>query len=140
MFRTFKAFQKSIRSTHLANVVKYIIVTIGQFLGTCVPLLRAGGNHKKVLLSPLMRYIMESYCNDPTHCTNRKGYVRTQGDALAQIQEWMDYQAYMKRIRNFAVLNPTSLLDDGDANKATAKRIKQLWSAGPVHMVDQPRL
>jgi hypothetical protein len=74
--------------------------------GTCVPLLRAGGNHKKVLLSPLMRYVMESCCSDPSHYTNRKGYVRAQGDALAEIQEWMDDQAYLKRIRNYAVLNP----------------------------------
>jgi hypothetical protein len=69
------------------------------------------------------------------HCNNRtRDYTSILGAELAKIEEWIDDQAYLKRIRNFCVLNPTKLLDTGDLNKAMAKRLVQFWTGGPVLM------
>jgi hypothetical protein len=46
-------------------------------------------------------------------------------------------QAYLKRIRNFSVLNPTKLLDTSALDTAKAKRVMNFWTAGPVHMTDR---
>jgi hypothetical protein len=44
---------------------------------TAVPLLQAWGNHKKVILSPLMRYAAENCCENPDHCINRGSNLNT---------------------------------------------------------------
>jgi hypothetical protein len=107
-----------------------------QIFSQAVPLLRAGGQHKKVLLSPLMRYTLEGCCTDEAHCTNRKTFYPTMFEQLAEIETWMDDQSYLKRIRKYCVLNPNSILTP-DLDKLTKKdktTFKQFWSAGPVHM------
>jgi hypothetical protein len=73
-----------------------------QLFSMSVPLLRAGGQNKKVLVSPLGRYALESCCDDASHCSNRGGgltQVLTEG--LSNLETWVDDQAYLKRIRNF---------------------------------------
>jgi hypothetical protein len=100
-----------------------------------VPLLRAGGNNKKLILAPLMRYVLEGCCANPSHCNNRtRDYRSILGEGLARICEWLDDQAYLKRIRNFGILNPTRLLDTGALDAEKAKRVMNYWTAGPVHM------
>jgi hypothetical protein len=43
-----------------------------------VPLLRASGNNRKLIIAPLMRYVLEGCCANLAHCTNRtRDYTST---------------------------------------------------------------
>jgi hypothetical protein len=103
-----------------------------------VPLLRAGGLHRKLLLSPLIRYATHNCCDKDDHCTNRSTGLNTMlATGLANLETWLDDQAYLKRIRSFSVINPNNFLtsDTEAISKKDAKKFKQLWN-GPVHMSD----
>jgi hypothetical protein len=107
--------------------------------GTAVPLLRAGGLHKKVLISPLIRYAVSNCCDNEAHCTNRGTGLNTMmATGLANLETWLDDQAYLKRIRNFVVINPNNYFtsDTDGVTKSDTKAFKLLWRDGPVHMVD----
>jgi hypothetical protein len=106
-----------------------------QLYSMSVPLLRAGGQHKKVLLSPLSRYAVESCCDNNTHCSNRGGgltQVLTEG--LANLETWTDGQAYLIWMQNFLTFNPNDFFspDDDPITKKDARTFKQCWKAGPV--------
>jgi hypothetical protein len=83
-----------------------------------------------------MRYTLEGCCTDEAHCTNRKTFYPTMFEQFADIETWMDDQSYLKRIRNYCVLNPNTILTP-DSDKLTKKdkmTFKQFWNADPVHM------
>jgi hypothetical protein len=87
-----------------------------QLFSMAVPLLGAGGQNKKVLVSPLCRYALENCYEDPSHCTNRGGGLKEAMVAgLANLETWTDDQAYLKRIWNFLVFNPNDFLSPDDA-------------------------
>jgi hypothetical protein len=100
-----------------------------------LPLLRAGLNHTKVLLSPLMRYVTSSCCNAPGHMTNRRGknFAANMGKALGEVRVHIQDLAFTRRIRNFVVMCPNTLLQGEGEIEDTAASIKRLW-AGPVHL------
>jgi hypothetical protein len=108
-----------------------------QLFSKSVPLLRAGGQNKKVLISPLGRYALESCCDDASHCSNRgSGLTQVLTEGLANLETWVDDQAYLKRIRNFMTFNPNDFFspDEDPITKKDARIYKQCWKAGPVHM------
>jgi hypothetical protein len=108
-----------------------------QLFSAVVPLLRAGGQNKKILISPLSRYAVESCCDDSSHCSNRgTGLTQVLTEGLSNLETWMDDQSYLKRIRNFLVFNPNDFFspDNDTITKKDARVFKQCWKAGPVHM------
>jgi hypothetical protein len=106
-----------------------------ELFSSSVPLLRAGVNKRKIILAPLMRYVLEGCCENPAHCINRNSdYMTILGEGVAIICEWLDDQSYLKQIHNFCVLTPMKLLDTGALDRAKAKRVMQFWTGGPVHM------
>jgi hypothetical protein len=105
------------------------------YFSTAVPLLRAGGMCKKLIISPMMRYAAENCCANPAHCTNRGGNLNAVlSEGLATIETWIDDQCYLKRIRNFHVINPNLLITPDGISKSDTKTFKMYWKAGPVHM------
>jgi hypothetical protein len=96
-----------------------------------LPLLRAGKDCVKILLSPLMRYALEPCCADNTHMTNRSdsNFGSNLGQALSNIGEWLQDLAFTRRIRNFAVMCPTQVMQ-----QAEGERRGSFWTEGPVHM------
>jgi hypothetical protein len=100
-----------------------------------LPLLRAGLNHTKVLLSPLMRYVTSSCCQAASHMTNRreKNFAANMGKALGEVRVHIQDLAFTRRIRNFVVMCPNTLLQGEGEIEDTAASIKRLW-AGPVHL------
>ena len=66
-----------------------------------IPLLRAGGNNKKIILSPLPRYSTSKCCPDIRHITNfgKRGYGTTMGSKLGDIHGWIEDFARGKRIK-----------------------------------------
>jgi hypothetical protein len=96
-----------------------------------LPLLRAGKNHTKILLTPIMRYALAACCDNPAHVTNKRepAYGTALGEALSNIGEWLQDLAFTRRIRNFAVMCPTDVMQ-----RADQQRKGNFWAEGPVHM------
>jgi hypothetical protein len=94
-----------------------------------LPLLRAGKDHTKLLLTPLIRYAIESCCSNPGHITNKReaNYGAALGEAMGNMAEWLQDMAYTRRIRNFAVVNANDLMRAGSTPV-------NFWTEGPVHM------
>jgi uncharacterized membrane protein YgcG len=109
------------------NVIKGLVNAI-------TPLLRAGGDMEKLILSPLPRYIKKC-CRDKSHLVNKKDedYASTMGESLSDMRDSMKDLIYGKKIRAFKVINTLRLLmEDEDT---AAEKIKSYWSEDPVHMI-----
>jgi hypothetical protein len=107
-----------------------------ELFNTITPLLRAGGECRKILLSPLIRYATKPCCDGPGHLVNQlnKLSMRTM---LSESPEWLRNLAFFKRIRNFTVVAPHELLADaGDEEriKKSSRRIAGYWEDDLVHM------
>jgi hypothetical protein len=110
--------------------------TVKHLVNSTVPLLRAGGDFEKIILSPFLRYL-KSYCRDKSHVTNRKDpeYFGKLGEAIRNMRESIKDTVYGKKIRNFKVLDPTALLEtDDDDDVATAVKLKEYLKDNPVHL------
>ena len=81
-----------------------------------IPLLRAGGNNRKIILSPLPRFSTVKCCQDEEHITNfgKKGFGTAMGSKLAEIHSWIDDFARGKRIKNYEFICPASTIMVGD--------------------------
>jgi hypothetical protein len=115
---------------HIPGRVVYVDRTGFRELFTLVlPLLRAGMDHTKLLLTPIIRYALEPCCGNPAHVTNKKeaNYGAALGEALSSIAEWLQDFAFTRWIRNFAVVNTTVLVQAGSTPV-------NFWTEGPVHM------
>jgi hypothetical protein len=101
-----------------------------------VPLLRAGGECEKVIMSPLPRYIKRC-CGDPDHITNKKekSFAEILGNSLASMRDTIRDVVFSKKIRSFKAVSPILLLTDQDSDEEAAnKRLKTLWKDDPIHM------
>jgi hypothetical protein len=97
--------------------------TVKLLVNTSTPLLRAGGNNEKIILSPLPRYILPC-CGDESHVSNRKenSFKVSMSEGLGEIRRSLKDLVFGKKIRNFKVLDPVLLLTVTTA----------MWVAGPV--------
>jgi hypothetical protein len=111
--------------------------TFKQDFSNAVPLLRAGGLNKKILLSPLIRYAVSNCCDAADHCTNRgTGLNAVLASGLDNLETWLDDLTYLKRIRNFCVINPNNYFipDTEGVTRQDTRSFKLYWKDGPVHM------
>jgi hypothetical protein len=97
------------------------------------PLLRAGGELEKVIISPLPRYIIPC-CGDSGHITNRgeDDFKHKMCADLGEFKKSLKDLIFGKKIRNFKVLNPLDLMygDCGDGDKRPKRGF---WKNDPVH-------
>jgi hypothetical protein len=110
------------------NIVKHMV-------NTTIPVLRAGGDKEKIILSPLPRY-MKPCCRDKSHVVNRKepDYFANMGTAMRDIKESIKDVVFGKRIRSFKVLEPMTLLEEEEGDLATATKLKNYFNEDPVHL------
>jgi hypothetical protein len=101
-----------------------------------LPLLRAGLDNTKVLLSPLMRYIVNKCCEDDKHITNKSSshYGKSMGESLGEMEVWLRDLAFTRRVRNFVVMCPNTILGDEASIKEGSRRVTAFWKEGPVHL------
>jgi hypothetical protein len=107
-------------------------------VNTSAPLLRAGGTCKKYVLSPLLRYLTISCCDDPTHIVNRKDkkkFIRNMAARNREMKEEIRDLVYGKRIKNFKVVSPNIMLLTGADDQEQAASLNSLWDEDPVHLV-----
>jgi hypothetical protein len=112
---------------------------VKQMTTTFTPLLRAGGEHEKIILVPLMRYVSSKCCGDRSHITNFKceGWGKFIGQGVINIGTWLNDVVYLKRIRNFEIVCPNELLHRDETPKKAARRLYRYWSEDPVHMTKE---
>jgi hypothetical protein len=107
-------------------------------VNTSAPLLRAGGSCPKFILSPLLRYLIISCCDDPAHITNRvekKKFIRNMAARVLDMKDKMKDLVFGKRIKHFKVLSPHLLLLQGADEQEQAASLDSLWHGDPVHLV-----
>ena len=107
---------------------------------TALPLLRAGGNNRKYILTPLPRYINSKCCSNSSHITNYggKSYATTMGKQLAEIHGWIDDLSHGKRLLNYSTICPGTCIGLEDTaslkDKAGMQDLKARWGDDPVHL------
>jgi hypothetical protein len=112
---------------------------IKNLAGKLVPLLKALGGAKKLVLSPLSRYWLDPCCEDPTHVTNYKtvGYLPRLGSATSALKDFIRDSLYTRRIQNFRVVCPNKILGIGQRQNELpiedARLLADLWGGDPVH-------
>ena len=108
-----------------------------------LPLLRAGGKNRKLILSPLPRFVNSKCCASDLsdlHITNfgGKAYAKGMGKQLADIHGWLDDLARGRRLLNYESVCPSSAIGIDDnatiRDKATLEGLKNRWGADPVHL------
>jgi hypothetical protein len=107
-------------------------------VNTSAPHLRAGGSCPKFILSPLLRYLTISCCEDPAHITNRvekKKFIRSMAARVRDMKNEMKDLVFGKRIKHFKVLSPNLLLLQGADEQEQAASLDSLWHGDPVHLV-----
>ena len=106
-----------------------------QISASSLPLIRAGGKLKKILLSPLPCFIMSRCCSDEGYLKNSgtREYFKAMGKTLAETDDWIRDLAFSKRILNFTVIN-TGTLVDLDSPTSKKKELFQWWGSDPVYM------
>ncbi len=97
-----------------------------ELVKSVIQLLRAGGHHKKVLVTPMQRYVAAPCCNDPDHIVNfgRPTYSADMVAGLATIREVTRKAASNHRITNYRykVASFEKMLDwRDDTNNKTLK-------------------
>jgi hypothetical protein len=110
--------------------------TVKLLVNTSTPLLRAGGDSEKIILSPLPRYILPC-CGDESHVNNRKenSFKVAMSEGLGEIRRSLKDLIFGKKIRNFKVLDPMLLLDSDNNDVGDwARESKKLWQSDPVHL------
>jgi hypothetical protein len=124
------------KAYHVEGRLEYADHSIVKNIVNCsIPLLRAGGDAEKIILSPLPRY-MKPCCRDKQHITNRKeaDYFANMGSAMRDIKDSIKDLVYGKKIRSFKVLEPMTLLEEEEGDLATATKLKGYFSEDPVHL------
>jgi hypothetical protein len=102
-----------------------------------VPLLRAGGECPKILMSPLLRYMTSPCCKLQGHLTNYGGpeYALLLGEAVENLRQWIKDFTFGKKIRNFKVVcSNTAVGVDEENEEEMRKKTKALWTSDPVHL------
>ncbi len=76
-----------------------------QVTAKLLPLLRAGGNHKKLIVALMHRYIAAPCCEDPNHIMNfsKPAFAMDMAASLANIRDQLRGMAYNKKITNYRV-------------------------------------
>jgi hypothetical protein len=104
-----------------------------------LPVLRAGQDCSKFLLTPLMRYIGKPCCNNPSHITNRNeaSYFQNIAEKLKELKGSLNGLAFTRWLHNFAVICPHKLLKSQEDSAKTAALLMQDWAEDPVHMTNE---
>jgi hypothetical protein len=126
---------------HIPGRLEYADKTVvRKLVNTSAPLLRAAGQNRKYILSPLLRYLTKPCCEDKQHLTNRaekKRFIKSMAARMRDIKDEIKDLVFGKRIRAFKVLSPNLLLLEGADEQEQAQSLTTLWDEDPVHLVEE---
>jgi hypothetical protein len=89
-----------------------------------VPVFKAAGNAKQLLLGPVPRYLFSNCCDDPEHAPNRQeeDFQETQLDGLEKAKRIMCSLAFKHNMKEMKIINPGRILES-----------KGWWGSDPMH-------
>jgi hypothetical protein len=110
---------------------------IKNLVNTSTPLLCAGGDANKIILSPLMRYAGKKCCDNKDHITNRrdkKKFLSSMGESVRDMKDAIKDFVFGKKLKAFKVLSPILLLADDDDYTEAAIKMLPMVTEDPVHL------
>jgi hypothetical protein len=126
---------------HIPGRLEYADKTVmRKLVNTSAPLLRAGGQSRKYILSPLLRYLTKPCCDDKLHLTNRsekKKFIKNMAARMRDMKDEIKDLVFGKRIRAFKVLSSNLLLLEGADEQEQAQSLTTLWDEDPVYLVEE---
>jgi hypothetical protein len=125
-----------LRGSNKYHVVGELCIVGRDEFNKSVPILRAGGNLNKIVLSPLVRYAQGPCCDAQGHCTNfgEKSYREMLGEAMAHLEEWVKDVTFSKRIRNFKGISATEAVTISSGKIIKSRELKANLGTDPVHL------
>jgi len=103
-------------------------------LHNVLPLLKASDNYRKIIISPVQRYVAGPCCPNPDHVTNfaDPAYAGDMAAGLKELRESLRSFVYKRNVKNFRVVSGEKLL--GWEEGVSASTLKALWGRDPVHL------
>ncbi|MBM3938666.1 MAG: hypothetical protein FJ333_08470, partial [Sphingomonadales bacterium] len=96
-------------------------------------LFRAGGRHKKVIVTPLERYLVEKCCDNIRHMTNYSTeFVKHMEDRLSAIRRALVNHLHLRMLPNYKVVGSAKLM--GMSEAGLQDDLRRFWDKDPVHM------
>ncbi len=89
---------------------------VKEMFAAIMPIIKAGGDSRKIILGPLSRYWRRSCCGNSSHHLNynEASYLGELGNAVFRIREHLREAAYNKRVWRFRVLCPNRFIGMGE--------------------------
>ncbi len=112
---------------------------IKDLLSQLTPVLKALGDSRKILLTPLARYWVAPCCSDRSHVVNYRtvGFLPKLGDTIAALCDFIRDALFVKKVPNFRVLCPNRMVGVGQRKQEPtdeeAAKMATLWGPDPVH-------
>ena len=96
-------------------------------INTCTPVLKAAGETKKIIVTPLPRYTAHGCCGDADHAPNRNsaGFKEKLLTDLDSMRRDIKDLCFNANLRNFRVINLGRVVEERSEN----------WGSDPVHML-----
>jgi hypothetical protein len=123
------------RKYHVEGELRYVKKQLFRELFALLLLLvKAAGECHVVIWAPIPRWLHYSCCGNPTHCTNRNSddFAGNMNSALADIRQWLEDMATLRKLHNVHIFNPLPALGmtgpEMDIDHAL-----ELWGTDPVH-------
>jgi hypothetical protein len=108
---------------------------IKKMVSTSIPLLRAGGHCRKVILTPTGRYKYNPCCSITGHVSNirERNYVRWMKEKITELRGTVRDYVRMRNIKRATVIEMGQLLTPR-AGQSGYLHEEEVWGEDPVHL------
>ena len=109
------------------------------YLKNCLPVLRAGGTVRKLLLTPLPRYWLGGCCEDVDHIPNRmeESYEDELFTGVDKLRRFTKDFVHMNKLTSVTVLNTVQMMGELKGGRSTSSEMREevaeKWGPDPVH-------
>jgi hypothetical protein len=104
-------------------------------VSTSIPLLRAGGKCRKIILTPGSRYRYNPCCLPRGHCSNlnERNYGKWMEEKLSELRSTIRDYVRMQNIKRATVMELGQLITP-PAGQSEYLHEEEIWGEDPVHM------
>lgn len=101
-----------------------------------IPLFRAAGKAKKVIVGPMERYLARKCCDDPTHMTNHgnEAFIFDLAAKLTVLREALRETLHSRRLQRFKVTSLAKLIGLDYTSQGAGRQLAAYWGNDPVHL------
>jgi hypothetical protein len=108
---------------------------VKRMVSSAIPLLRAGGQCRKLVLTPGCRYRYNQCCLTKGHCANMRdrNYGKWMEEKLAEVRGIVRDYVRMQNIKRASVMEMGQLIIQ-PAGQSDYLHEEEVWGEGPIHM------